>query len=216
MQSETYGQIIESPIPPNMLNNDGLYVITIGLRNNSRNYTSLLESKNKYFTKSDKKPFDLWKRIIIYGNQLADNIDSSGFNGSVVESLRSKGAIYPPSRAYQNIRKKLNNPNFRGSINYMSSGLLKIPDAVFEGPEKFITINMNNNLIYEIPDNIDQLKQLRSIQLKNNFISKISESILNSQLQYIDLENNILRSIPQSLYNRYNTDSANIVSKNLY
>lgn len=87
-------------------------------------------------------------------------------------------------------------------LDLSGNKIQKFPHFLVNGGENLKYLNLNDNLISELPSLIGNLKSLKNLLLRNNRLKKICFSIENLEnLLSLDLHGNCLRELPNSIVN---------------
>ncbi|KAG5678396.1 hypothetical protein PVAND_008073 [Polypedilum vanderplanki] len=133
------------------------------------------------------------------------------FDSSIPFVIREFFTTFPNLQSYQfsqsSFPTRIQNNAFQGAANIISitfsgnNGLTLFPNS-FIGATSLLHIQLNNNLLTDLPQNLlTGLNDLQSFSIQNNQIAMINENYFTDQ-QYlisIQLDNNLLTRIPNNL-----------------
>lgn len=200
--SSTFGRFLNSPIPGKPIQ----FAINYNLP------LEKIQNKENGFYKFDQTPFELWKRIIIYGNKLDNVLTMDNIDREKSNRLQAMGAIYPPSRVNKHMIKDYNSYKY---IHIKLPCLIKIPDLIYNN-DVITHLKFDPGYIHTIPDNIGKLKSLTRLDLSGHFIKDVPKFIINNNIKILILEDNLIQQLSKEIKDHYGTRFINIFGEESY
>ena len=115
-------------------------------------------------------------------------------------NIFTKSAKSSETNYYKLKSKQINNHILKLSVNHIY--IIELDDSLFNNLKNLTSINLSNNLLYEINKNIINLKQLKYLNLNFNFISQIPSYLIElPELEELYLNHNTITLIGSSIQN---------------
>ncbi|MEE6463592.1 hypothetical protein FKM82_005964 [Ascaphus truei] len=104
------------------------------------------------------------------------------------------------NNSFEKVPEQLKHLKSLQRLHLFGNKITEIPPAVFDGLENLISLNLNNNLLKQLPSEIRNLKLLENLSVNHNQLKEVPKELCTLQhLCELHLTNNHLETLPEEL-----------------